>query len=693
MKKNFLLAFLLCLVLNGQAQPAFNYCQDYKKVLQTFRDYSFSQMNIQSLNNALFFENFLQALDPFQVILSGSEVQRLKSYVNLIKQDPDSAYCLSRQAIVDMYQTGIDSSLALLPVLKMEVPDFSRPDSLPSGQLYDTSYFRIPRINRWERLLKFRVLQELIAKTSTFDSLNQEQGWFKKIAAQDYLKIIDLETGRLKQLLSNKPDFESRVFFSYVNSLLVQFDPHAYYFSKEAFSDFREQLSTLSDSYGIQIEMNKDGHYYVSGIVPGSYSWRTGQINLGDEILEIATGNRDPIKLKYATNTELADYLSASAIDNLTLSIANKSGQFKTVVLHREKLQNTENELQAYMLKGVDKIGYIQLPAFYTSWESDKSAGCAQDMAKALYALKKDTAQAVIIDLRNNGGGSIKEALELAGIFVDFGILSMQQDRSGLLYPLRDMNRGTIYSGPLALLVNQGSASASEMVAAILQDYHRALIIGTPTFGKASGQIMIPVGQNSLSSKNPDLNEMNTLKITVNKFYRITGKSYQRTGIVPDVILPGLAAFHTESEARYPYALPNDSVEKKVYFNALPPLPYQKLNALSRQRIAQNNKFSLITRLDRDMVTAAQKYTYIPLNASQYFAYVQSKEQIDRGLNSVLDSVSAEFRVQDVSSGKNIYNFYNVYPILHKEMMKVAASDPFIEEAYNILHDYIHLPK
>ena len=183
--------------------------------------------------------------------------------------------------------------------------------------------------------------------------------------------------------------------------------------------------------------------------------------------------------------------------DKATFKIKKPDGAERTVILLKEKMEEDDehNKVKSFLLKGSKTIGFISLPSFYQDWENENSGvnGCANDVAKEILKLKKENIEGLIIDLSYNGGGSMEEAVELSGIFIDFGPVGMQKGRDSKIYTLKDVNRGTIYDGPLMLMVNGYTASASEMVAGTLQDYHRAVIVGTPTYGKATAQVVLPM--------------------------------------------------------------------------------------------------------------------------------------------------------------------------------------------------------
>jgi carboxyl-terminal processing protease len=251
-----------------------------------------------------------------------------------------------------------------------------------------------------------------------------------------------------------------------------------------------------------------------------------------------------------------------------------------------------ESYVRSFVLAGKNRIGYLSLPDFYTRWGNEgEGSRCANDVAKEILKLKKEKIDGLILDVRYNGGGSLQEAVALAGIFIDEGTLGFLKDRQKTI-PLKDINRGTIYDGPLLVMVNGQSASASEFLAAALQDYHRAMIVGSRTFGKASAQNIFPLDRTqNLSSLENIKNYIGYATITTDKLYRATGKSAQGYGVEPDIALPDIFELLDYHEAELPFALPADTLARKSYLKTLPPIPLRELQERTRARLDQREPF------------------------------------------------------------------------------------------------------
>ncbi|MFM7854973.1 MAG: carboxy terminal-processing peptidase, partial [Flammeovirgaceae bacterium] len=313
--------------------------------------------------------------------------------------------------------------------------------------------------------------------------------------------------------------------------------------------------------------------------------------------------------------------------------------------------------------------------AFYTNWNGNDLKGCANDVAAELIKLKKENIEGLILDLRFNGGGSIKEAIEFAGIFINVGPLMVLQAKGQPLFTLKDTTPGAAYSGPLVIIVNGLSASASEMVAASLQDHQRALIVGTPTFGKSNGQSLIPIIEKDTTAH---------VKATTVRLYRITGKSYQQKGVQPDIVLPDFSQHLGYSEKKLPRSLPTDSILKKTYYTPLPIPSLSDLRKKSNQRTSQNKFFQQFAK-----PMAHQRY-HIPLEIKAFARYcVENSKGFE-----IIASLKTTTSLFSVSQNRFNNILLRVDENRNNQDIEFAhelEQSPYLQEVFQILVDYIEL--
>ena len=325
------------------------------------------------------------------------------------------------------------------------------------------------------------------------------------------------------------------------------------------------------------------------------------------------------------------------------------------------------------------------LPGFYTEWESEGGSSCANDVAKEIVKLKKENIHGLILDLRFNGGGSLGEALDLAGIFIEEGPLCLIKQKDGKIVTLKDPNRGTIYDGPLLLLVNGQSASASELVAASLQDYNRALIAGSATFGKATAQQIFPLQ----SGTSVITKEKGYAKITMEKLYRVTGKAAQRNGVIPDVPIPDIFDKLTFREKDMPNSLIDDTVKRNAYYKPLGQLPVSLVSVKSATRLNADENFLQIASQQK-IITEETQHTQ-PVSLKWDEVEKELKTEMRNGFPQVKagEVLVTAYKADNHSYDKNRLGNDELFSLINKHWVKRLENDIYLEEAYRILTDYI----
>jgi carboxyl-terminal processing protease len=363
----------------------------------------------------------------------------------------------------------------------------------------------------------------------------------------------------------------------YCQTLAACFDPHSTYLPRTQKENFESSLGKSPLRFGFSLEQDEEDEMVsIHDLKPGTPAYKSGQLNKGDKIMAIQWEGKEMIDVSNAALKEVSLMLSESNQVKITITIKKLDGVIKKVDLTKEITETTdETRVKGFLLNNKEyTIGYISIPAFYSDWDNPQNNvnGCANDVAKEIIRLKKEGISGLIIDLRYNGGGSLKEAVDLSGIFIDAGPVAQISRTGEKVYTIKDVNRGTVYDGPLVVLVNGSSASASEMFAATLQDYHRGIIVGTPSFGKATAQVIFPldttVNLNSVVSTKREYDSY--IKLTIEKLYRITGATLQASGVVPDVELPSYTTSTEEYEADQPFALRAIPIDANKYYQPYP---------------------------------------------------------------------------------------------------------------------------
>jgi carboxyl-terminal processing protease len=407
-------------------------------------------------------------------------------------------------------------------------------------------------------------------RTQLANEVRAQQNGFLKMATAAYEKRINTIDSMLRILQQQPFNFKYSGICIAKHSLLLSIRT-VLNMPKADKENFEGELGQKSMRFGFTLEQEDEG-VSIHDLKPGSAAYKSGQLNPGDKIMSVQWDDKQPIDVSEAGIEELSQIMDQSNYGKMTLTIKKADGVLRKVEMQKEIMESDDEDdkVKSFLLKSAGySMGYISLPAFYTDWENEKNnvKGCANDVAKAVLRLKKENINGLVVDLRYNGGGSLQEAVDLSGIFIDAGPVTQISTTGGKTYTLKDVNRGTVYDGPLVLLVNGASASASELVAGTLQDYHRAVIMGTRTYGKATGQVIMPLD----SLTRPDASHAGTmaqtfLKLTVDKLYRITGATAQGTGVIPDIQIPDLSDETMPHESSEPTVLLAPRIEANRFY-------------------------------------------------------------------------------------------------------------------------------
>lgn len=548
---------------------------------------------------------------------------------------------------------------------------------------------------KWTRYLKYAVLNQLFSKDSATDpvfSLNEKE---LNDAADKELSRIVLRAHRTIRHFTDQPmgyeEFMKVVMFNLVTGC---YDPHSSYFNPELNKWFQAEVSASGYTFGMEIEANVNGDIKVSKLLPGGPAWQSGMINKGDVLLSGQWEKTEKADFTMMSLDDVENYLEKGIEEPCVFEIMKADGQTKEVILHKEKMRQTQDIVRSYVISDVHKIGYIILPAFYNDADENKP-GCANDVAREILKLKKENIEGIILDLRYNGGGSIQEALDLAGIFIDVGPVCMFTDPSKKPVVLKDMNRGIAWDGPLMLLVNSYSASASEIVSAALQDHNRALIVGQSTYGKSTGQVVLPIDTTIL----PDLSNLNLMKksdgyikVTDMRIYRIDGSSHQKKGVIPDLEIPDFFASDSETEKDSPYALDNDSISKKAYYTPLPKLPSDSLNQLLSERIQKNEWYRHMAHLSDSLLPYDDQDSILFDMKSFKSRYLEILKISDE-LSDIFNDFSGTFNVQNHGYDLELIATDEYFRLLNETALKQISEDYEIQEAVNIMNDFIGIIK
>src|SRR6187431_229665 len=534
--------------------------------------------------SAYLFDELLEELDPSRNIFFKSQVDTLshKYKYNLdnliLKKD-----CFFITDIKNEYKKSLLRNKSILEKLNHENINFSIKDTIRFKQKNFAFYLKENNVEKaLSKKIRFEVLSDIAEKSKNLDSLKVN---FNSMSLKSKKSIIDNELCKINFLLTDDKSFEDNLFNIFCN----YFDPHTNYFSNDTKSSFVSTLSKEKLSLGLDVSLNDKNEIIVQEIDPNGPAFKTGKIKKGDQIVAVSN-QKETLEVSCSSLESIATLISSELNSNITLTIKRNSGKSFKVNIEKQILKDEENTVYSFIINKNLKIGYIKIPSFYSNFEGGNSKGSAQDVAKETIKLMKDNIKGLVLDLTDNGGGSMEEAVKLAGLFIDYGPISIVVDNKKQLSVINDPYKGVIYKGPIVLIINGNSASASEFFASIMQDYNRSLLIGSTTLGKATMQTIVPLEKNG---------DQHFIKLTISKFYRITGKSHQAIGVIPDVQIPTIYQDVFQKESDFPTALKNETLNSRIRFT-----PYvsneliESLAQKSRSRVAQDSYFNSIIALN-----------------------------------------------------------------------------------------------
>lgn len=380
----------------------------------------------------------------------------------------------------------------------------------------------------------------------------------QKLSGKTTEKSVETLLRRYKNQLARIQQQNSEdVFETFINSLTILYDPHTNYFSPRTSENFNISMSLSLEGIGAVLQ-SEDESTKVVRLVPGGPAARQGQLKPGDKIIGVGQGkDAEPVDVLGWRLDEVVDQIRGKKNTQVKLDVQSAEGQSKQVVITRDTVKLEDQAAQKAVIDVKDgdkirKIGVINLPTFYIDFKAAKDGdpnytSTTRDVARLIGELQKENIEGIVLDLRNNGGGSLQEANQLTGLFIDPGLVVQIRDANGQIHRENRSYAEALYKGPLVVMINRLSASASEIFAGAIQDYQRGLIVGSQSFGKGTVQLL---------SKLPE----GELKLTESKFYRVSGASTQHRGVVPDLLMPNPIDNEEVGESTYNTALPWDQI-------------------------------------------------------------------------------------------------------------------------------------
>jgi len=673
MRKFSLVLFFITFSLLGQNSA--KTCELLSKINTLVQNEHYNPKPVDDSLSVYVFDTFIDGLDGNRNLFTKLEYEKLcKHRLNLdnyILQND----CSFMNDFVSMYQFALERKKNILDKIQIEELNYNGNDTVKFSkknfpfELKSTDFDRV-----WKKRMKYDILEDISKLSTNLDSLDQN---FSKLEKTSKAKIFESNLCKINNVLESKKTIGYDLQNDFLNIFCGYFDPHTNYFSQDARSSFMSSLTTSGLSLGLNVTLNEKDEIIVDEVVPGGPAAKTNKFEKGDVVLKVSNKKGEDYLVSCTSLNKIGELIFSDSNVIIEMTIQKKNGNILDILLKKQIMKATENAVSSFIIEKGIKIGYLKIPNFYSDFDGYSEQGCADDVAKEIIKLKQDNIQGLAIDLQDNGGGSMEEAIKLAGMFIDYGPVSVLVNSKNKQTILKDYNRGSVYYGPIVILINGNSASASEFFSAAMQDYNRAMVVGSTSLGKASMQTILPL----------DNNQKDFVKLTVEKFYRITGDSNQIKGIIPDIVFPTLYDSIVAREMSYKTALKYDEIHSKARFTPFRKDYYPTIIEQSNSRSKNNAQFNEINAVNQK-INALYNDPKEPL-AVTFKAVFNDIHQIDSLWEKVKEIAATENNCTILNNSYDAekLKFNDYQKEINTYKIKELKTNHYIEEVVEILND------
>lgn len=673
----------------GGINPPDKYEKILQQVTEMLEDAHYSPKKVDDAFSKDIFKKYLAALDQDKNLFLQSDIKEFRKQETHIDDEMHGAPMLFFPMVNATFNKRIEEASKYYKEILAQPFSYTVDESVVvDPEKLDYPANEQARKEAWRKRLKYLALERYADLQEAREQNKTTAGFvvksdadLEKEAREKVMKIMDRNFEKLK----NKFTEEER-FNLLVNTITQTMDPHTNFFPPVEKRYFDEQMS--GRFYGIGASLKaEDGGIKIATLMTGGPAVKSQQVSVGDMIMKVGQGAEEPVDLTGFETDEAVKLIRGKKNTEVRLWLKKADGSVKTLSLIRDEIVLDETFARSAIInKDGKKIGYIYLPEFYADWERPNGARCAQDVAREILKLKEQQVDGIVMDLRNNGGGSLYDVVQMAGFFIADGPIVQVKDREGNPNILRDRDRGILYNGPFAVMVNEFSASASEIFAAAIQDYNRGVIIGsTSTYGKGTVQRNIGLEKEASLSANATP-ELGTVKLTLQKFYRINGGSTQLRGVTPDIVVPDQLEYLKYREKDNPDALPWDEIQKASFAPFNPNYDLNAVRAASQERVKNDPYFNAV-RNSTEWLEKVNDKEY-SLNIAKF----RDEQKKVRSTIKQLDEINKTKKELDVQSlAVDEQKLAGDADKLErrKSWTKSLSKDSYINEAVNVVNDMI----
>lgn len=616
----------------GDENPKARYAKILRNVGILLEEGHYSPKKIDDAFSKSVFKTFLEQLDGDKSVLLQADINSFKPYETVVDDEIHGADIQSFFAVNTVYQKRLDEVSQIYTEVLARPMDFTTNETVEMDP--EKRNFPASEKERYEYLrksVKYAVLDRYVSMQEDQVKSKDKKEFVAKADSTLEREARDMVSRQLSRYMTTRKNRETsdENFSTFVNAITTTMDPHTTYFPPVDLRTFNESMRGSFYGIGAQL-MEEDGKIKITSLISGGPAWKGGELKEKDEIMKVGEGAAEPVDVTgYALQDAIKLIRGSKKGTEVRLTVRKVDGTIQVISIIRDDVKLEDVYVKSAVINGEHKIGYIYLPEFYANFDDPSQPRCADDVAREIEKLKAENVEGIVMDLRDNGGGSLYDVVQMAGLFIGEGPICQVKARGDKAKVLDDRDNAVKYSGPLAVLVNETSASASEIFAAAIQDYKRGIIIGsTSTYGKGTVQRNIPLNPQSQSSifSNPQADDLGTVKLTLQKFYRINGGATQLEGVVPDIVLPDRLEYLKFREKDNPNALKWDKIPQASYKPWVSTYSSQDIISKAQASVSNNPAFTAIRQsaewLEKN---ADRKYS---LNIDQFKADQKKKKEI-----------------------------------------------------------------
>lgn len=664
-------------------------------IIENLKNTHFDPPKINDEFSRDLFDTYIENMDYDKKFFLLSDIMKLKKYNNKIDNEllsqKNEFFTLSKSLKKQRFE---EAKEYYKKILSMPF-DYSIRDSIvidPEHRKYKKTKNELK--TRWKKLLKYRCLLKYV-------DLIEEQEKKEKdtTTVPDTVKLViktkkELEVDARNKVKKNYDSWFKRMAQNteldrlslFVNSMTSLYDPHTNYFPPKQKENFDINMTGQLEGIGAQLK-EKDGYIEIVKIIPGSASHRQGELEAGDKIVAVAQGSGEPEDIVDVPLSNAVQLIRGKKGTEVRLTIKKVNGVKKIVSIIRDVviIEETYAKSLRFEYKNELNIGYIKLPKFYADFNRQGARNCSKDVEIEIEKLKKEKINGLIIDLRNNSGGSLRDVVEMGGLFIKTGGIVQVKAKTGRPKILNDRDPRIQYTGPLIILINHYSASASEILAAAIQDYNRGIVVGTckSSFGKGTVQTFFDLNRYVRSPfiKNSDFG---ALKVTTQKFYRINGGATQKKGVIPDIILPDIFMHLDMGEKEQDHVIEWSKIAPINYKKLKQKYKMKNIKAKSEKRTSGNKLFNLVNERGLKIKKNRDKKKY-----SLVYADIVKERKEAEAESKVLDSMKStldELKIVNLKEDKkSISDSLKIE--INKKWLEELEKDSYIHETIMIMKD------